>query len=178
MNKSNRLAFATTVFTAIMTVSLLTPKANALVGLLMGSPVGSTIGAVVGVLGGVGVASTAGLAGGAVPALGAIPILAGAVGVLGVVVLEDGTTADIRYTYLTDKQASKIGLEPTQATEFNSNVEIFNGIKDQIAMTVDSHTPQSEIVLKWQTALNDYHVSESAKIALVRVSEQIFKHTK
>lgn len=170
-----RKVILTIAATAILGVSFAAPKANAIVGFATGSKVTKVIGGVIGVGGGVGIAATARLWGEGIPALKAIPLLFGVVAVVGIVILDDGTTSDIRYVEINQDQANKLGLTKSQMNEFNANVEIFNAIKDDISSNISDKTSQQEITSGWNNALKELNVSKDATIGLVKVTQAIFQ---
>lgn len=51
---------------------------------------------------------------------------------IAIVILDDDSNAEIRFETLDLKKSEKLGLTRNQIVAYNENVEIFNGIKDDI----------------------------------------------
>ncbi len=98
--------------------------------------------------------------------------------IAGVIILEDGNAVNLNYTALNQDQAKKLGLTAQQMNSYNENVELFNGIKDQIATDVTKNTTVEEASSQWKNALNEFNVSPEAVVGLAKVSQQLFKISK
>ena len=150
-----------------------TPKADALVGVVIRQRTVRVVGGVVAASGvgalaaGFLLASSQATAGAAIGlAFLSFPVMA-----LGLVILDE-KNADLKFSELSDEKAKKLGIAADELYAYNSEVEELNLVKEVIESQVTNKTSNEEINGLWQE-YKDSLSPETLKVAAL-VTMEVF----